>query len=377
MGALLGLAVWGVFALDTEAAPSQLRLYVSPSSTQVSTGTTFSLQVRLEKNTTDRVNYVYADMKFSQNLLEVVSISRVGSAFTTDNGPSIAYSNSQGTITLAGSGNDLPTPADVLVGTVVFRAKTTGTATLSFTADSKAGRQLGGTNVRNLLDTAMGATISIVTPPTAPIVSSPIPQPSIPAAPTTPVTPPPASASAPESPAASTGEAPVPAAPQEVVTNLVSARMGSFVAYGIAAGPWVFAVSIGALVLTGGVLAWCLVRFLSKRHKVVNRKVIAQQRLREMANLTRSFEVINGAAITHEPETATVKDNVSPEGLQSIENTLVGVQVSEAAAQPDSRPRRSWTLDGADDIPDMFEVGKKRLDSEGYDERLRPALNQR
>jgi hypothetical protein len=199
------LAVVFVFCgnVPVFAAGNDVRLYVSPSSSSGAAGRNVAVQIRLSKDTNAKVDYAKADTRFSTAVLEVVSISRAGSYFTNNGGPTTSYNNSNGTLIVSGSGNTLPTTADALLVTVTFRVKTTGTGTITVTAASEAGDLLGGGNVKNVLTATSGSSITGESPPPAatpakPATATPTPsptsspQPSATTAPETPTLTPPA-----------------------------------------------------------------------------------------------------------------------------------------------------------------------------------------
>ena len=185
------------------AAGNDVRLYVTPSSSSGPIGRNVAVQIRLSKDTNAKVDYAKADTRFSTAVLEVVSVSRAGSYFTNNGGPTTSYNNSNGTLVVSGSGNTLPTVADALLVTVTFRVKTAGAGTISFTGSSEAGDLLGGGNVKNVLNATSGSSITGESPPPAatpakPATATPTPsptsspQPSATTAPETPTPTPPA-----------------------------------------------------------------------------------------------------------------------------------------------------------------------------------------
>jgi hypothetical protein len=146
------------------AATSTVKLYVNPASAGVTTGYTTALQLRLYKNSSAKVDYVDARVTFSAAQLEVVSISKQGSYFNSGGGPSVAYNNSNGTISVTGNGAPLATIDDVLLATVTFKAKTAGSGSVTFTAASQAGDITNGGHVKNSLDTRVGGVVNITNP---------------------------------------------------------------------------------------------------------------------------------------------------------------------------------------------------------------------
>jgi hypothetical protein len=162
------VAVFAFGSSQVYAAPDVVKLYVAPASQSVVSGNSVTVQVRLSKAANAKVDYAKADMTFSTNQLEVISVSRSGSYFNATGGPVTSFNNSKGTINISGSGDTLPTNADVLVASVTFKAKAAGTGTLSFTGASVAGDLLGSGNVKNSLTATAGTSVVVSSPPTTP-----------------------------------------------------------------------------------------------------------------------------------------------------------------------------------------------------------------
>lgn len=176
-----GGAVFWLANANVVAADPKVRLYLSPASSSITTGATTTLQIRLSKNTNSKVDYVNANLTFSVKYLEVTSLSKQKSYFSESSGRTTSYSNTKGTISVKGSGADLPNTADVLVGTITFKGKSASTTSVSFTAASQAGDITGGGHVKNELDMKTGATVKVSSPatttaPTKP-TSAPTPTP--------------------------------------------------------------------------------------------------------------------------------------------------------------------------------------------------------
>jgi hypothetical protein len=142
-----------------------VKLYVAPASQSVVSGNSVTVQVRLSKAANSKVDYAKADMTFSTNQLEIVSVSRSGSYFNASGGPVTSFNNSKGTLNISGSGDTLPSNADVLVASVTFKAKSAGTGTLSYTNASLAGDLLGSGSVKNALTATAGTSVLVSSPP--------------------------------------------------------------------------------------------------------------------------------------------------------------------------------------------------------------------
>lgn len=152
---------------SVQAATSSVKLYVNPTSLSITAGQTGSVQLRLSKDSSAKVDYVDAKATFSTANLEVVSISRQGSHFGYSNGPATSFNNSNGTLAISGRGAELATKADVLVATVTFRGKSVGTGSISYTASSQAGDLTNGGHVKNSLSARVGGIVDISSPPPA------------------------------------------------------------------------------------------------------------------------------------------------------------------------------------------------------------------
>ncbi len=146
------------------AATPALKLYTSPSSASIRTGDVISLQIRLSKHTSDRVDYVDAQATFPAGTLAVVATSKQGGYFSLNGGPTIIYSNSKGTISVKGYSNPLPNPADVLIATISFQAKKSGKAVVNFSSSSQSGDITNGGHVKNVLDSMSGTALTISDP---------------------------------------------------------------------------------------------------------------------------------------------------------------------------------------------------------------------
>lgn len=150
----------------THAASSTVTLYTKAPTVSVVNGSNFSVQIRLLKSTTDWVNYVSAYVSYNPAMVSIVSTSKSGSVFTDDGGPTIRYSNTNGSLTVVGISEEyVPTPSDSLVATITFQAKKSGKTTISMSSQSQAGRLVGQTNVKDYLMSTAGTSVSISNPP--------------------------------------------------------------------------------------------------------------------------------------------------------------------------------------------------------------------
>jgi len=169
------------FLLSVSSAKAAI-LYFSPSSGNFTVGDILTTSVLV--NTQEKaINNSDAIINFPTGLLEVVSVSKSGSIFSLwVEEP--AFSNSAGAISFNGG---LPTPgfngsAGKIIS-IVFRVKSTGTASLIFSSGAVRANDGYGTDILQTLAQAQFSLISeerpIVTPaevagaPEAPVISSP------------------------------------------------------------------------------------------------------------------------------------------------------------------------------------------------------------
>lgn len=128
---------------------------MSPASGSYNNGQTFTVTVRALPNG-DSINAVEANLTFNTSILQVVSISKDGSAFslwTTEP----TFSNSAGTITFGG-GSPTPFTSQSTLATITFRAAGEGDGVVDFSSASVLAADGRGTDV---LENAVGATYTI------------------------------------------------------------------------------------------------------------------------------------------------------------------------------------------------------------------------
>jgi len=133
-------------------------------------GSTFTVSLYLNTEGNE-INVVQADLKFSQNLIQVTSPS-TGSSFIAEWLTPPNYSNERGIISFRGGiPGGLATSAG-LVSSITFRAVSSGRAKIEFTKGSKVLLNDGkGTNI--LASTIGGQYNVVVPPPEGPRVFSP------------------------------------------------------------------------------------------------------------------------------------------------------------------------------------------------------------
>jgi chitodextrinase len=156
---LPAVVLLGYVVSTTRAAAGTL--YLSPSSSIVTNGSTFTVSVR-ESSGTDPVNAVQANLTYDATKLDFVSIDSTGTAFATEaeaTGGAGVVKIARGTVTAV--------TGDQLVAKVTFRSKiSTGSAAVDFSVGSALVRSTDNTDI---LVTKTGGTYGPDSaPPTAP-----------------------------------------------------------------------------------------------------------------------------------------------------------------------------------------------------------------
>jgi len=162
-------AIAGYFIITSEAAPPPPpTIYLTPTPQTFAVNTTFSVQVR-ENSSTTTVNAVQANFSYPANLVDFVSISTTGTAFTTD-APS---SGGAGSVSIA-RGIIGTLTGDQLIATVTFKTKTvggtanmvftTGTALVSSTTNQNILGSLAATGSGSYIIDATAPTVSVSAP---------------------------------------------------------------------------------------------------------------------------------------------------------------------------------------------------------------------
>lgn len=159
--AVLSVVLAGFLYAHHASAAGEIKLYASPSSITQTTGNQFDLGIRVNKNSSDRVDYADVYISFPASRLEVVSVSASGSAFNLNSSFASSYDNRSGLIHISGESNALGTPSDVLIATVKLRAKASGRSDVTFMSDSAVGDLFGPGKVKNYLTTRTGAVITL------------------------------------------------------------------------------------------------------------------------------------------------------------------------------------------------------------------------
>ncbi|MCA9365541.1 hypothetical protein KC723_01480 [Candidatus Kaiserbacteria bacterium] len=152
--AKVGLVVCLLFFVFINYA-SAADVSITPSSGSYSVGQTFTATIKALP-AGDSINAVEATIGFDSTVLQVVSVSKTGSAFslwTTEP----TFSNSAGTITFGG-GSPTPFSANSNLLSVTFRTLSAGQGTVSFNTASVLAADGLGTNV---LDNKINATYTV------------------------------------------------------------------------------------------------------------------------------------------------------------------------------------------------------------------------
>lgn len=161
-------AIGAYFIWRTFAAPPAPTIYLTPPASTFAANTTFSVQVREDSGST-AVNAVQANFTYPANLVDFVSISGSGSAFSTE----AETSGTNGTVKIARGicGGCAAVTGDQLVATVTFRTKTTtGTANMAFvTGTALLSSSTNQTILPSLSATGSGSYLVDVTAPTVSI----------------------------------------------------------------------------------------------------------------------------------------------------------------------------------------------------------------
>jgi hypothetical protein len=254
---------------SVQAATSNVKLYVTPSTSGVTVGQTTALQLRLLKDSSSDVDYIDAKVTFSAANLEVVSISKQGSQFNDNGGPSTTYNNTNGTLSVTGGGQQLDRRADVLVATVTFKGKVAGSGSVSYTAASGAGEMTSGGNLKNILTTRVGGTVNVSNPisgGSTPGTPPPSPAPQTAPAATTPANTTPPAQDQPTT-GADTSATPDNSKPQETSVEKTPETVGGTIAQTVAKPPvWLqYMVPAAAVVAVGGMAALGAVLYRKRR----------------------------------------------------------------------------------------------------------------
>lgn len=173
---LFGIAfsVVGVFFLVKSFAAGAVVLYLQPASGSVTSGSNLSVSIKLNK--TDPMVFNYADiyLNYPANLLSVSSISYAGSVLDQSLGES--YDNSAGSLHITRYSWTDYYAGDYLIATVNFTSKSSGTANVSYGANSKIAFWSFSPG-ENMLTGTTGGSYTVNPVPSPPPPSPPPPSP--------------------------------------------------------------------------------------------------------------------------------------------------------------------------------------------------------
>jgi hypothetical protein len=167
---LLGLLLISIFGWPCNAKSASATIYLSPSSGSFLAGSTFTISVFLNTEE-NKINVVWADIKFSPEILQVTSPT-AGASFITEWLTPPNYSNEKGIISFRGGIPGGISTSAGLVSSITFRAVASGVAEINFAKESKILLNDGkGTDI--LTSTIGGEYQILVPPPEGPVVFSP------------------------------------------------------------------------------------------------------------------------------------------------------------------------------------------------------------
>jgi chitinase len=162
------LVIAGFIIVLSQAAPPPPTVYLAPNSIVMGVNGNFSVQVR-ENSSTTTVNAVQANFSYPASLVDFVSISGTGSAFTTE----AQATGGTGQVNIA-RGIIGSVTGDQLVATVNFKAKTTGgIANMAFTTGTALVNSSTNQNLLSSLAVTGGGSYTIDTAGPSVSVTSP------------------------------------------------------------------------------------------------------------------------------------------------------------------------------------------------------------
>jgi len=197
--ALVGVSL---LVVSHAAQGDVIQLYLSPAANSTTTGTSYTVQIRLKVSGQNTIGYIKAELSFPQNLVSVSALSLSGSYCTgTDSTTHLKSSNSTGTIDIVTACDNNAANGDFLIASFKVTSNSAGSANIAFTNQSSA---QDSRQQPNLLTGTSGGSYTITAPAPAP---SPTPTPTPSPAPTPSPTPTPTPTPKP-SPAPSPSSAP-------------------------------------------------------------------------------------------------------------------------------------------------------------------------
>jgi hypothetical protein len=142
------------YSLSSSFAAGNASLYVQPSSGTYTSGTTITVEVRVNTGGED-VNAVQADFSYSSSYLQYLSIDASGSAFAID----ANSSGGSGNVSIARGNISNVNSASALLAKVKFKAlNNSGSATISFKDSSAIVRTSDSTDI---MDASTGGNYTI------------------------------------------------------------------------------------------------------------------------------------------------------------------------------------------------------------------------
>jgi hypothetical protein len=158
------------FIAGSSAKAASASLYLSPASGSFLVGSTFSVSVFVDTDGNE-INVVWAELKFSPEILQVTSPT-AGTSFIAEWIVPPNYSNERGIISFRGGVPGGIATSAGLISTITFRAIASGTAKVEFREGSRVLLADGkGTDI--LTTTISGEYHILIPPPEGPVVFSP------------------------------------------------------------------------------------------------------------------------------------------------------------------------------------------------------------
>ncbi len=159
--AAVGVGIVGISLLFISfAATSTVKLYLAPATKSVNIGDSFTVKVKMQSD--QQLRYVKAYVNFPASKLQVTSISAAGSDFPTKSEETFDNTAGQVKFTRSSSNNRTGT---LEIASITFKAKQSGTATVSFDSSSAAASNQYYP-YPNLLTATAGGTYTIAAPTT-------------------------------------------------------------------------------------------------------------------------------------------------------------------------------------------------------------------
>lgn len=172
----MAFAVVGVVFLVKSFAAGAVVLYLHPASGSVTSGSSLSVTLKLNYEETQPFNYADVYLNYPANLLSVSSISYAGSVLDQSLGES--YDNGAGSLHITRYSWSFYYTGDYLIATVNFTSKSSGTANVSYGANSQVAYWSFSPGPNKLTGTT-GGSYTVNPVPSPPPPTPPIPPPSV------------------------------------------------------------------------------------------------------------------------------------------------------------------------------------------------------